>query len=92
LLSEKPRQIAFDYAGLPEEFCPSPVDYQLAGDELLLCSQKTARSKCWEDEYTVRYVRVATKPTPEMLSMFELVMQHGLWANWDWESRTYQRT
>ena len=44
LLTEVPRRRAFDYAGLPEEFCSSPVDYQLVGDELLLCLRKTAQS------------------------------------------------
>jgi|GEM_PF-4342419 len=92
VLSEKPRRMKFDYAGLHEEFCPSPMDYQLAGDELLLCLHKSARTKYWEEEYTVRYVRVATEPTAEMHLLFELVMRDVLWANWDWESRTHKMT
>jgi len=88
LLTENPSRMEFAQPCMTEDLRSTPADYVLAGDELLLCSQKTSRP--FDTEYTTRYLRVAPCPTPEMLAFFESIMKWSMWVNWDWESRTYK--
>jgi hypothetical protein len=83
------RTIWFSYPGVPDEYNIA-AHYDLVGDELRVCSRPADRSWPSYVEYATRYVRVAPEPTPEMRSLFELIMRGWTWAQWDWDRKCYR--
>jgi hypothetical protein len=88
-LLENPKTMRFIYPSTPDEY-NTAAHYQLAGDELLLCSRPADRGQPLFIECATRYVRVAPAPTPAMLELFGSIMHGWTWANWDWDNKRYR--
>jgi hypothetical protein len=77
-MGPEPGRLTYEIPQLPLEAHPQYA-YQLSGDELFMQSGGFPWSGKYDSVAAIRYVRVASVPTPEMVALIEGVMRNCGW-------------
>ncbi len=71
-------RLTLEYVQIPPEFY-TPYAYRVSGDQLLLQSGGFPWSGKHDSVASIRYVRIAAKPTPEIAAVIENITHSWMW-------------